>query len=162
MIVLGIDPGLTRQNPTGLAILDDRLFLVDCHSISPKGDGWQQVVGMIAVNIARFLGSWVKDDPLIACNILISYELPHVATNPQATIKLAHICGIIVANAMQYGFPVIGIQPSEAKKALTGKGNASKDEMIAAAQQQFGLSLPKDIADACGIALAGLAKYRKG
>lgn len=158
MIVLGIDPGLTRQNPTGLALLNDSGKLLSSETFAPARSKmpWQNFLYVLADEILEFV--WSEKDRID----LIAYELPHVAINAQSAIKLAHVCGMVITSASRYEIPVIGVQPSEAKKALTGKGNASKDLMIFEAQQQFGLSLPKDIADACGIALAGLAKYRKG
>lgn len=160
MIVLGIDPGLTRKNPTALAFLNDSGKLLSSETFAPARTKmpWIDFVWTLTGELSPIIAKHQVGNGIE----FIAYELPHVATNPQASIKLAHVCGVIVGVAASFDIPVIGVQPSEAKKALTGKGNASKEEMIAAAQRQFGLSLPKDVADACGIALAGLAKYRKG
>lgn len=158
MIVLGIDPGLTRQNPTGLALLNDSGQFLSSETFAPARSkmSWQDFLYVLADDVLEFI--WTEKDQID----LVAYELPHVALNPQTTIKLAHICGIITAAASRYDISLVAVQPSEAKKALTGKGNAGKTEMTLRARERFSKPLlTKDEADACGIALAGLAKYRK-
>jgi Holliday junction resolvasome RuvABC endonuclease subunit len=53
------------------------------------------------------------------------------------------------------------VTPSQAKLALAGRGNADKQMMIDAVRQQFGRTVPKDQADAVGIALAALTLARR-
>lgn len=63
---------------------------------------------------------------------LIIYERPF-ARGQHATRSLWGIAGIIDAMAHKHGFPVIDIDPSSIKLWAAGKGNADKDDMIAAA-----------------------------
>lgn len=162
MITLGIDPGMSKQNPCGLALIDDNpLRLLWSETFAPARSKmlWPDFV----IALAWELDHAIREQQQLR-NIkiaLIVYELPHVAINVQTAIKLAHIGGMIITVAATYHIPCIGVQPTEAKKALTGMGNATKGDMIVAAEERFNVLLVKDISDACGIAMAGLAKYSK-
>lgn len=76
------------------------------------------------------------------------------------------LLGII---ADRHGVPSIGIPVGSVKKHATGKGNAKKPDMIAAANKEFGKELVKnvhDIADALWIVRTGVdqglgPKYNK-
>jgi Holliday junction resolvasome RuvABC endonuclease subunit len=159
MIALGIDPGMSKQNPCGLALVQSNpLSLLRQETFSPARNKmpWHDFVVVMAWNLDYAIREYRQ---LYGLDVIV-YELPHVAINPQTAIKLAHIGGMIITVAATYHIPCVGIQPSEAKKALTGKGNATKTLMMFESQERFGIAFNKDIADACGIAMAGLVKYQ--
>jgi len=65
---------------------------------------------------------------------LVIYERPF-ARGLAATRMLWGMAGILEAVATHYGYPVLSIVPTTVKKWATGKGVASKEEMIKAAQR---------------------------
>lgn len=72
----------------------------------------------------------------------------------------AHVYGgitaIIKQTCARLGVPYQGILVQDIKRRATGKGNANKDAMVAAAVERWGVSnLTEDEADALWIALCG-------
>lgn len=79
----------------------------------------------------------------------------------------AHVYGGLVAVigmvALEYGLWVEGVPVSHVKKAATGKGNAKKAEIVAAARERWGVEITDDEADARFVAEAavGGGKWRQ-
>jgi Holliday junction resolvasome RuvABC endonuclease subunit len=73
-------------------------------------------------------------------------------------IPQARVSGAVLGLISELGIAWLERTPSAAKKALTGKGNAKKGEMIAAAQMALGgWELDEHQADAYGLWLAAQA-----
>lgn len=86
-------------------------------------------------------------------------------------VDAAHIYGGIIATIQRVceartpKVPYLGVPVATAKKLATGKGNAKKDAMVAAANARWGLSLTErddNEADARWIAEAAAADYGCG
>ncbi len=153
MIVLGIDPGLTKENPTGIAVIEtdgDGELVYSCTVYAPKKVLWTARLNLIIDSLRKI----TIDFPSIA---LVAYEYPFIGRNSQSTIKLAHVCGVCYT----LGRPCQMVFPTQAKVALTGNGKADKAAMVKMARSMFGASVTKDIADAIGIAMGGEAIYRR-
>ena len=157
MRALGIDPGATRRNPTGVALvawpLDvERPALLGAAALLPgTSEALSDFLGR--------LGRRLSDDWLNGVEI-VGVEWPYVGENAQSALDLAACCGVALGAAGERGLRTYQLSPSEAKVALAGHGGADKDAMMAAARARFGRTLPKDQADAVGIALAALIKAR--
>jgi Holliday junction resolvasome RuvABC endonuclease subunit len=154
MKILGIDPGITSGNPLGMAFISDdpvSLLWSGAYAGDDKQE-WDQRLRGVALWIDDCLGGLVPDG--------VVYELPHMQKNSQVLSKLAHACGIIVGLCAVRNIPYVGVQPLQAKRAWTGNPQASKAEMMAQAKLVFQQDLPKDVADACGIAWYGMSHYQ--
>jgi len=90
--------------------------------------------------------------PQVDC---LAIEAP-VARFASAVIAQSRVAGAIFALAGQRTIPVVEVSPAAAKRALTGHGNASKEEMQRAARC-YGVS-GEHAADALGVALACAGK----
>lgn len=75
--------------------------------------------------ITNYLNGWQDID-------LVAIESP-VGRFTKAIIPQARVSGAILGELSRRELAWIEIAPAEAKKALTGKGNAKKPQMIAAA-----------------------------
>lgn len=76
--------------------------------------------------------------------------------HPRTAILMAHARGVILLAGTQRGLPVAHLPSTEVKKAVTGYGHASKQQIQRAVQGQCRLSQPPsppDVADAIAIAL---------
>lgn len=76
--------------------------------------------------------------------------------HPRTAILMAHARGVILLCAQRRGLEIVHLPSTEVKKAVTGYGHASKQQMQRAVQSQFGLAeppSPPDVADAIAIAL---------
>lgn len=159
MILIGFDPGFGQHNATGLAILDlDAGTVIDRRALRATGTTDDARLASLVVGIcAACTDAAALGATLCAC------ELPVHGPNQRAITGLAKVAGIVIAGATLVGLPCVSVQPAEAKLALAGRGNATKQDMLKAAWQQFGLTgqLTDAEADAIGIALAGAAKWKE-
>lgn len=98
----------------------------------------------------------------------IHMQLVRMATSTelQAALKTS-----VSLWAQDRGVVCAGISSTELKKWATGKGNASKEAMVAACNKKFGTELPvedcekfrsDDLADAAHVLDWGIANYGKG
>jgi crossover junction endodeoxyribonuclease RuvC len=158
MIILGIDPGITITNPTGVAVVEiaaNGLRLLDSGLVQPASDrtDWQTRVQGAATGTEQYIALHQPD--LIAC------EFAYIEENPQTALKLAGLCGAVLHLAVQYHTPILLLQPVQGKQALTGWHRASKAEMQRWFRVVFGRRSCSHIADAAGIALAADGQWRQ-
>lgn len=152
-LVLGIDPGITKENPTGIVIVNcDRMTISYAATCTPRASDWQGRVRLVTRHIRGLLARVNVD--------LIAYEQPPLMGNAQTLIKLASLTGAMLALADEYNLPCVGVSPAEAKVALACDSRADKPDMIASVRHVFGKDVNKDVADAVGVALAGETIYR--
>ncbi len=83
---------------------------------------------------------------------------------PKSGIILGKVAGVILLAGCQFGLPVIEIPVREAKKILTGNGNATKIQLEQAVR--YSLMHPEAItphhaSDAIALALIGLFRFQK-
>ena len=100
------------------------------------------------------VGLIIETHPDIDC---VAIESP-VARYAKAVIPQARVSGAVLARAALFGLHAIEVTPSQAKLALTGRGNASKENMQARAIA-CGVS-GEHAADALGCALAALGRVK--
>lgn len=90
---------------------------------------------------------------------LVVVEAP-VARYAAAVIAQSRVAGAVLAVLAVVGVAWKEISPASAKQALTGKGNAGKAAMIAAAALATGRDLDEHQADAYGLWRAALKEVR--
>ena len=101
-------------------------------------------------------------DELRPSRVAVEEVFAHVA-HVRTAIVMGHGRGVVLLAAAQRELPLDEFAPAEIKKALTGRGQASKEQMQRAVMHQFGLRAlpePPDVADA--IAIAACAARRHG
>jgi crossover junction endodeoxyribonuclease RuvC len=83
--------------------------------------------------------------------------------HPRAAVAMAHARGVILERLTLAGLDTVELAPAAVKKALTGSGRASKDQVAAAAAQALRLAAAptvRDVSDAMAIALAAVRRVR--
>jgi Holliday junction resolvasome RuvABC endonuclease subunit len=90
--------------------------------------------------IAKFLDGLIEQwDPKVVC-----FEAWSPVRNASAAAKVAFAYGALGANlARGTGLPAVSPTPQRVKKALTGKVNASKEEVESEVRKRFGGTSPK-------------------
>jgi len=81
-------------------------------------------------------------------------------TNARTAMSVGQASGIALATAAEAGIPVVQYSPNEVKQAVTGWGNAGKDQVQRMVQVLLDLPekpCPPDRADALALALCHLA-----
>jgi Holliday junction resolvasome RuvABC endonuclease subunit len=154
MRILGFDPGTSPTNPAAVALIDwpsgGDPRLIGTAQLAPRsGETQEAFLGRLAQRL--------RDDWLIGVD-LIGVEWPYFDRNAQSALVLAACCGVALGAAGERGVRGVRVAPTEAKAALAGAGGADKAAMMAAVRFQFGVHVPKDQADAVGIALAARTK----
>ena len=127
-IILGIDPG-TRIMGFGVlkatgnkAELID-LGVVDIHQIKDPYLRLGQIYKQMIVLIDRYL----PDE--------LSIEAPFYGKNVQSMLKLGRAQGVAIAAAITRDIPISEYEPKKIKMAITGNGNASKEQVAGMLQR---------------------------
>ena len=152
MRLLGIDPGLRR---TGYAC-------VEIPSRSPEPRLIEAGVLRLRVNAAlpdrlRQLHEDLAEvlDELAPGRVAVEGVFSH-ARFVRTAIVMGHARGVVLLAAATRGLPVDELAPAEVKRAVAGRGNATKDQVRRAVMAQCGLRAmkgPSDVSDAVAIAL---------
>jgi crossover junction endodeoxyribonuclease RuvC len=150
--VIGIDPGL-RITGYGVVDLPDGSIeptLVEggIIRIDPVAE-METRLGQLHDELSEIVAR-LKPDCFAVEKLYAHYK------HPRTAILMGHARGVILLCAQQRGLPVQDWPSTEVKKALTGYGHASKEQVQRAVQTQCGLDelpSPPDVADAIAIAL---------
>lgn len=96
---------------------------------------------------------------------ILVVETQYVGKNVQSAIKLGMARGLAVITAKLRKIPVIEYASTQAKKAVTGKGKASKYQVQGMVQQLLQLKeipQPEDAADALALAICYAHRSQMG
>ena len=93
----------------------------------------------------------------------IAIEAPFFGKNVQSMLKLGRAQGVAMAAGLSREIPVTEYLPKKIKMAITGNGNASKEQVAKMLQSILKLkSLPKNLDSTDGLAAAVCHFYNSG
>ncbi len=146
---MGLDPGLASLGFGTIGVAGNGATLLDFGIIQtmPKteiGDRLQTIYEDLHTVINR------SQPDLVAIEKLFFYRMGN-------TILVAQARGVVLLVLAQHQLPVQEFTPAQVKQALTGYGNANKQEVQAAVQRELNLDRipkPDDAADALALAIA--------
>jgi len=150
--VIGIDPGLRITGYGVVELLDGAIEpnLVEGGIIRIDPDAkMENRLGQLHEELSTIVDR-LKPDCFAVEKLYAHYK------HPRTAILMGHARGVILLCAQQHGLPVQDWPSTEVKKAITGYGHASKEQVQRAVQSQCGLDempSPPDVADAIAIAL---------
>jgi Holliday junction resolvasome RuvABC endonuclease subunit len=147
-MILALDPGLTRTNPAGIALLRSCEEIQFASPFPPLNS--HEPFSAYLSRLDCFLTDIAAGFPLTLCGV----EWPFVGKNAQSALDLAAVCGVMLAVAGAAGVPCYQVNPTHVKQALTREAAASKKAMMDAVEQRYQIRISKDAADAVGVALA--------
>ena len=158
MILMGIDPGSRK---CGYGVLQ-----VEKYKIIAAGSG--------IISIKTTIPS---DDKLLYLadelkKIIDEYKPDYAAVenifyskNIQTAFTLGHFRGVIIYCLKSSGIPVFSFSPKEIKQSVTGRGDATKEQVAFTIQSLLKLKNPakEDAADglACAMCLFNKKKYER-
>jgi crossover junction endodeoxyribonuclease RuvC len=122
MLILGIDPG-SRATGFGIVRLEGKTpTVVEYGSIGLRGD---------AMHGERLKHIYEQVDELIGrfAPTAFAIEMPVYGKNPQSMLKLGRAQAAAMLAALNRGLTVDQYTPKEVKKAVTGNGNAAKEQV---------------------------------
>ncbi len=148
--ILGIDPG-TILTGYGIVEIDEKrqFRAVDYGCVRPPPSKPLTV---------RYKIIFQAIEELLDCHQphAIVVETQYIHKNPQSGIKLGMARGVAILAAALREIPVFEYAPTRAKRAVVGKGNASKKQVQAMVQHLLALPTlptPEDAADALALAI---------
>ncbi len=93
----------------------------------------------------------------------IAIEAPFFGKNVQSMLKLGRAQGVAMAAALSREIPITEYSPKKIKKAVTGNGNASKEQVAKMLQNILNLKeIPKNLDATDGLAAAVCHFYNAG
>jgi len=151
--IVGVDAGTYRA---GIAVLDAR--------------GERLYSGQVALGTGT-LGARLSRLRVALQNTINEHQPTHVAVETPIRYRsdahrggsgsVGQGYGLVCQLADELGLPLLDVSPAQAKLALTGAGNASKELMVAAARRRFRLAtVGEDESDGLGVCLVGWAWAR--
>lgn len=157
--ILGIDPGLTR---CGYAVLsstssgEPEALSLGVIRTSPDQDVADRLA-LLQVEIESLLDEFSPSS--------VAIERVFFQVNVRTAMSVGQASGLVLAAAARRGLPIEQYTPTQVKAAVTGDGNATKEQIQRMVQMRLRLSrppTPADAADAAAIALchAALAPMR--
>lgn len=158
MRVLGVDPGLVA---TGYGLVEQeqgRLRVLAYGTLKPPA-------GELADRLCELCRLFEPLLTQLAPEAVALEELYSNYQHPRTAILMGHARGVICLEAGRRGVPVVSYAASEVKRAVTGTGRATKEQVGAMVAAQLGpLSPPPDEhgGDALALALCHLARQGGG
>ncbi|RJP83370.1 MAG: crossover junction endodeoxyribonuclease [Desulfobacteraceae bacterium] len=153
---IGVDPGLAD---TGIGFVTGFGFDVQSYSFgtiqTSKSLPLPERLDVIFARLSRVL----KDEKP---DLMIVEDVFSLQKYPKSGIMLGKVIGVVLLSGFQSNIPVIEIPVREAKKILTGNGNANKIQLEKAVRSL--LNHPEKIkpdhaSDALALSLIGLYRY---
>ncbi|MFL6240756.1 MAG: crossover junction endodeoxyribonuclease RuvC [Actinomycetes bacterium] len=150
MLVLGVDPGLTRcglglvRGEPGRALEMCAVDVLTTPAGAPLGERLLQVRSTIE--------SWLTAHRPDA----VAVEQVFSQRNVRTVMGTAQASGVVIAAAAGRGIPIATHTPSEVKAAVTGNGRADKAQVTAMVTRLLRLATaprPADAADALALAI---------
>ena len=152
MVILGIDPGFQFAGFCILKKDGPKTILLDAGYLK------MQPTKAISVRIEQFYAFFKQK--IITCHVNhIALETPFLGKNAQNFLKLGYLRGIIHLLAAQHTLTMHEFAPQQIKRAITGFGGASKEQVSRVILNLFvGLKQPEkyDVTDAIAVSVCGL------
>ena len=129
-VILGIDPGTNIMGYGVLKVTDNKAHLVTMGVIDLRkfGDAYLKL-GHIFERVTGIIDSFLPDEMAI--------EAPFFGKNVQSMLKLGRAQGTAIAAAIRHGVPIHEYAPLKIKMAITGQGQASKEQVAAMLQRML-------------------------
>jgi len=155
-IILGIDPGTTIMGFGIIKIVHKKMeFVVMNELILNKYDDHYLRLKKIFERTIQLIDQYNPDD--------IAIEAPFFKENVQSMLKLGRAQGVAMAAGLSREVTITEYAPRKIKLAVTGKGNASKEQVAKMLQSLLKLkSLPKNLDATDGLAAAVCHFYNQG
>lgn len=129
-IILGIDPGTLVMGYGLISVYKSSISLVEMGVLQlARKDDHAERLEMIY----RKMESLLKMHQPVA----VAIEAPFFGKNVQSMLKLGRAQGVAIAASMMHGLRAVEYAPRKVKQAITGRGNATKDQVWHMLQQML-------------------------
>lgn len=121
-IILGIDPGTNVMGYGVIRVMGNKAELVVMGIIDMRKEKDPYLrLGKIFERVTGIIDSYLPDEMAI--------EAPFFGKNVQSMLKLGRAQGVAIAAAIHHSVPIHEYAPLKIKMAITGQGQASKEQV---------------------------------
>lgn len=155
-IILGIDPGTTIMGFGIIKVVGKSMEFVQMNELILKkySDPYTKLK-IIFERTIELIDTYHPDE--------IAIEAPFFGKNVQSMLKLGRAQGVAMAAGLSRQIPITEYLPKKIKMAITGNGNASKEQVARMLQSTLNLkTLPKNLDSTDGLAAAVCHFYNAG
>lgn len=147
-IILGIDPGTTIMGFGLIKVVDKKMEFMQLNELMLKKytDHYTKLK-LIFERTIDLIETYHPDE--------IAIEAPFFGKNVQSMLKLGRAQGVAMAAGLSREIPITEYLPKKIKMAITGNGNASKEQVAKMLQSMLKIKeLPKNLDSTDGLAAA--------
>jgi crossover junction endodeoxyribonuclease RuvC len=155
-IILGIDPGTTIMGFGLIRVEKVEMKLIQMHELQlKKYDNHYLKLQQIFERTLSLIEEYNPDQ--------VAIEAPFFGKNVQSMLKLGRAQGVAMAAGLYREIPITEYSPKKIKMAITGNGNASKEQVAKMLQSLFKIrELPKNLDATDGLAAAVCHFFNQG
>lgn len=155
-IILGIDPGTTIMGFGIIKVVNKKMEFIQLNELNlKKYDDHYLKLKLIFERTVELIDTHHPDE--------IAIEAPFFGKNVQSMLKLGRAQGVAMAAGLSREIPITEYSPKKIKMAITGNGNASKEQVAKMLQTLLSLkTLPKNLDATDGLAAAVCHFYNAG
>ncbi|WP_372769311.1 crossover junction endodeoxyribonuclease RuvC [Lutibacter sp.] len=155
-IILGIDPGTTIMGFGLIKVINKNMELIRMDElILKKYDDHYLKLKLIFERTIHIIDTYHPDE--------IAIEAPFFGKNVQSMLKLGRAQGVAMAAGLSREIPITEYSPKKIKMAITGNGNASKEQVAKMLQSLLKIKeLPTNLDSTDGLAAAVCHFYNGG
>ena len=155
-IILGIDPGTTIMGFGLIKVSGKKMTFIQMNELKLKKlDNHYIKLKYIFDRTLELIDTYNPDE--------IAIEAPFFGKNVQSMLKLGRAQGVAMAAGLSREIPITEYLPKKIKMAITGNGNASKEQVAKMLQSLLGFkTLPKNLDATDGLAAAVCHFYNSG
>ena len=154
-IILGIDHGTTIMGFGLIKVVSKQMKFIQLNELNlRKYDDHYLKLKHIFERTVELIDSHKPDE--------IAIEAPFFGKNVQSMLKLGRAQGVAMAAGLSRQIPITEYSPKKIKMAITGNGNASKEQVAKMLQSVLDLKeLPKNLDSTDGLAAAVCHFYNR-
>ena len=147
-IILGIDPGTTIMGFGLIKVKGKNMEFLQLNELQLKKYSDHYVkLKLIFERTLELIDNFNPDE--------IAIEAPFFGKNVQSMLKLGRAQGVAMAAGLSREIPITEYSPKKIKMAITGNGNASKEQVAKMLQSLLKINeLPKNLDSTDGLAAA--------
>ena len=147
-VILGIDPGTTVMGYGVVVVNGNRVKMVAMGVLElHKYTDHYLKLKRIFERTIQLINTYKPDE--------LSIEAPFFGKNVQSMLKLGRAQGVAMAAALSRSIPIFEYAPLRIKQAITGRGNASKEQVALMLKHLLNLDeMPKYLDATDGLAAA--------
>ena len=155
-IILGIDPGTTIMGFGLIKVKGKNMEFLQFNELQLKKYSDHYVkLKLIFERTLELIDNFNPDE--------IAIEAPFFGKNVQSMLKLGRAQGVAMAAGLSREIPITEYSPKKIKMAITGNGNASKEQVAKMLQSLLKINeLPKNLDSTDGLAAAVCHFYNSG